>query len=276
MRTWLENGRAGLVQSALRTLRSNIVHNRSGLPPFRLAQVAEQIVCGIEAFATSGDVAAVRTLGERLAEQGLGLRSLLTVLRTITQEVATHAPTGQLEELADLLIEGAASFEVHDVVRQRDEMQAAAERAARAREGELRQVIEELSTPIMPIHDRVLVVPLVGSIDDARAAQITENLLHAVVQRKARIILMDVTGVPAIDANVAARLTHTARAVQLIGAQAVLVGVRPELATVLVDAGVDLAGLRTLADLRGGIEWALGQQGLVVVARSGTGRTHGD
>ncbi len=276
MRTWLENGRAGLVQSALRTLRSNIVHNRSGLPPFRLAQVAEQIVCGIEAFATSGDVAAVRTLGERLAEQGLGLRSLLTVLRTITQEVATHAPAGQLEELADLLIEGAASFEVHDVVRQRDEMQAAAERAARAREGELRQVIEELSTPIMPIHDRVLVVPLVGSIDDARAAQITENLLHAVVQRKARIILMDVTGVPAIDANVAARLTHTARAVQLIGAQAVLVGVRPELATVLVDAGVDLAGLRTLADLRGGIEWALGQQGLVVVARSGTGRTHGD
>ena len=276
MRNWLENGRAGLVQSALRTLRSNVVHNRSGLPPFRLPQVAEQIVCGIEAFATSGEVAAVRSLGERLAEQGLGLRSLLSVLRTITQEVATRAPAGQLEELADLLIEGAASFEVHDVVRQRDEMQAAAERAARAREGELRQVIEELSTPIMPIHDRVLVVPLVGSIDDDRAAQITESLLHAVVERKARIILMDVTGVPAIDANVAARLTHTARAVQLIGAQAVLVGVRPELATVLVDAGVDLAGLRTLADLRGGIEWALGQQGLVVVPRTRTGRTHGD
>lgn len=91
------------------------------------------------------------------------------------------------------------------------------------------------------IHERVLVVPLIGAIDDDRAAEITENLLHEVVLRKARIILVDVTGVSGIDGGVAALLARTARAVRLIGAQVVLVCIRPDLATVLVDAGIDLA-----------------------------------
>lgn len=308
---WLENGRAGILQAALRALRGNVVHNRSGLPPFRLPHAAEQLIAGLAEFAGAGDSAAARGLGERLAEQGLGLRSLLAALRAITREAALvlpaviprpeapapsprpeasaagplhepsvliplQGPTALLEDFSDLVIEGAARFEVHDVVRQRDEMQAAAERAAAAREGELRQVIQSLSTPIMPIHERVLVVPLIGAIDDDRAAEITENLLHEVVLRKARIILVDVTGVSGIDATVAGGLARTARAVQLIGAQVVLVGIRPDLATVLVDAGLDLAGLRTLADLRGGIEWALGQMGLVVARRSGARGAHGD
>lgn len=115
-------------------------------------------------------------------------------------------------------------------------------------------LIRELSTPILPVLDGVLVAPIVGCIDDARAGRILEALLGAVSRERARAVLLDMTGVPSIDIGVGERLLGVVRAISLLGAECILVGLSPQIAGILAESGVDLAGLRTLRDLRTGIE----------------------
>jgi rsbT co-antagonist protein RsbR len=163
-----------------------------------------------------------------------------------------------------LLTEALAAGEIGELSRQRDEMQIALERSIRSRELELRKLIQDLSTPIMPVHNRVLVLPLVGDIDDERAQKINEKLLHAVSQRQARTVIIDITGVPSVDMAVASALMGAARAVQLLGARVVLVGISPEVARTLTQLDIAIEGVRTLANLQRGIEFALELQGLAV------------
>jgi rsbT co-antagonist protein RsbR len=235
-------------------LKENAAHNRSGLPPFRLPQVAQQLIAGLFTFYAGGDEAEVQALGAGLGHQGLGLRSLPAGVDAVVR----------LHDFMTLLVNAVAAKEMQEVSRQRDEMQAALERAVRSREDELLRVIQELSTPIMPLHSQILVLPLVGGIDGVRAHKINERLLEEVTARRTLIVILDVMGVPSIDAALAAALLRTAGAVQLLGARLVLVGIRPELALVLTQLGVEIEGLVTLADLQSGVEWALGQLGLAV------------
>lgn len=115
-------------------------------------------------------------------------------------------------------------------------------------------LIRELSTPILPVLDGVLVAPIVGCIDDARAGRILEALLNAVSRERARTVLLDMTGVPSMDIGIGERLLGVVRAISLLGAECILVGLSPQIAGILAESGVDLAGLRTLRDLRTGIE----------------------
>ncbi len=124
----------------------------------------------------------------------------------------------------------------------------------------LSRTVRDLSSPVLPVHAGVLVMPLIGVIDSERAAILTQSLLQAIEQHRARIVLIDVTGVPLIDTQVAAVLLQAAAATKLLGAQSVLVGLRPELAQTIVGLGVDLSILITHADLQSGINYALGQQ----------------
>ena len=124
----------------------------------------------------------------------------------------------------------------------------------------LSRTVRDLSSPVLPVHDGVLVMPLIGVIDSERAAILTQSLLQAIEQHRARTVLIDVTGVPLIDAQVAAVLLQTAAATKLLGAQPVLVGLRPELAQTIVGLGVDLSILITHADLQSGINYALERQ----------------
>ena len=124
----------------------------------------------------------------------------------------------------------------------------------------LSRTVRDLSSPVLPVHDGVLVMPLIGVIDSERAATLTQSLLQAIEQHRARTVLIDVTGVPLVDTQVAAVLLQAAAATKLLGAQPVLVGVRPELAQTIVGLGVDLSILITHADLQSGINYALGQQ----------------
>jgi rsbT co-antagonist protein RsbR len=103
-------------------------------------------------------------------------------------------------------------------------------------------------------------MPLIGVIDSERAAILTHSLLQAIEQHRARTVLIDVTGVPLIDTQVAALLLEAAAATKLLGAQPVLVGLRPELAQTIVGLGLDLSVLITHTDLQSGINYALGQQ----------------
>jgi rsbT co-antagonist protein RsbR len=120
-----------------------------------------------------------------------------------------------------------------------------------------RQALVELSTPLIPVADGVLAMPLIGAIDQMRAALIMETLLAGVVQQRARAVIIDITGVRTIDVHVAEALLRSARAVRLLGAETVITGVGPAVAQTLVQLGVDLRDLVTLADLRSGIAHAL-------------------
>lgn len=129
--------------------------------------------------------------------------------------------------------------------------------AASQAEAELRIAIRDLSMPIVPILDGIVVMPLIGLIDTDRAQSIITALLHGIEQHGARTVFLDVTGVPLIDSQIAQVLIQAAQAARLLGAETVLVGLRPELAQTIVGLGVSLTGLKTRADLQSGMRAAL-------------------
>lgn len=134
------------------------------------------------------------------------------------------------------------------------EAQAAALETSVAAQHELIQVVSTLSVPVIPITQQVLVVPLVGTIDQARSEQILQNVLQQVEARRAQQVFLDITGVAIVDTVVAAALLQTAAAMRLLGAEPVLIGVRPDVAQALVSLGADLSRLRTVASLEAGLE----------------------
>ncbi|MFL5804924.1 MAG: STAS domain-containing protein [Roseiflexaceae bacterium] len=104
-------------------------------------------------------------------------------------------------------------------------------------------VIRELSAPVIPVLPGVLVVPVIGELDNNRITILRENVLRTIEQHRARVVIFDITGVPFVDTQVAQMLLHTAAAVQLLGAQLVLVGIRPEVAQTIVALNIDLTSL---------------------------------
>ena len=131
----------------------------------------------------------------------------------------------------------------------------------------LLETLRELSSPVIPIFEGILVLPLIGNIDTRRAAQILEGLLSGIERYRARVVLIDVTGVPIVDTSVANHLLKAAQAARLLGAEAVLVGVRPEVAQTMVQLGIDHTGLTTRADLQSGVEYAFKQLDLHIIKR---------
>jgi PAS domain S-box-containing protein len=121
-------------------------------------------------------------------------------------------------------------------------------------------MLAELSTPLIPITDQVMVMPLIGGVDSQRAQRVMETLLKGIEQHRARVAILDITGVPIVDTQVATGLIRAAQAVKLLGAQIVLTGIRPEVAQTLVGLGVDLSGLITQSTLQSGIAYATQRQ----------------
>jgi rsbT co-antagonist protein RsbR len=119
-----------------------------------------------------------------------------------------------------------------------------------------RSSIEELSTPVLLIGPRLLLVPLVGLLDTDRARKLTESLLHAVRAHRAKAVVIDITGVPAVDSKVANHIFQTVAAARLMGARSVVTGLTAEVAQALVTLGVDVERLHTAGDLREGLEEA--------------------
>ena len=134
------------------------------------------------------------------------------------------------------------------------EQQANDLRAALKAQQQLDAMVAELSLPIIPVSRDTLVVPLVGVLDGTRTAQLLERVLVAVERQHARRVLIDITGVPIVDTQVASALLKVAMAMQLLGARATLVGMRPQVAQTLVNLGVDLRDLSTEATLQQGLE----------------------
>ncbi|MCY1004965.1 STAS domain-containing protein [Nannocystis pusilla] len=112
------------------------------------------------------------------------------------------------------------------------------------------------STPLIPISDQVVVMPLVGRLDRSRVEHVLQTLLDGVQRVHAAVVILDITGVAVVDAAVADALVRTARAVGLLGARVVLTGIRPEVAATLAALGTDLMGLVTRGTLQDGIRHA--------------------
>jgi rsbT co-antagonist protein RsbR len=129
---------------------------------------------------------------------------------------------------------------------------------------EQQEAIRELSTPVLPVRERLLILPIIGMVDPLRARQLTEQLLRGIRTNRARVVVMDITGVPAMDATVANHLVQTVEASRLLGATVIVTGLSPELAQTLVNIGVDLSKMNTVGDLQGGIEEAERQLGYKV------------
>jgi len=121
----------------------------------------------------------------------------------------------------------------------------------------LLHLVAELSTPVIPVLEGILVMPLIGSIDSERAGRILESLLRGITEHRARVAILDITGVPMIDSQVANHLVRAMLAAQLLGARAILTGISPEVAQTMVQLGIDLAGITSCADLQQGVALAL-------------------
>lgn len=190
--------------------------------------------------------------------------------RIIPRGVETHEVLGIVLLLRDVL--ARSLFEKyqadHDLLnRILDAYEPAANRIAvtvgvsfvQERERVIRQqqeAIRELSTPVLQVRERLLILPIIGVLDSLRARQLTEQLLTAIRTNRARVVVVDITGVPAIDLTVANHLVQTVNASRLMGADVIITGLSSGIAQTLVDLGVDLGIIQTVGDLQGGIEEA--------------------
>jgi rsbT co-antagonist protein RsbR len=121
---------------------------------------------------------------------------------------------------------------------------------------EQQEAIRELSTPVLQVRERLLILPIIGVLDSPRARQLTEQLLGGIQANRAKVVVIDITGVATIDLTVANHLVQTVEAARLMGASAIITGLSSKIAQTLVDLGVDLSMMRTVGDLQGGLEEA--------------------
>src|SRR4051795_3733170 len=205
--------------------------------------------------------------------------------RIIPRGVETHEVVGIVLLLRDVL--ARSLFEKYQgdfplLNRVLDAYEPAANRIANTvavsfvdqRERVIRQQeesIRELSTPVLPVRERLLVLPIIGALDGERARQLTEQLLAAIRTHRAKVVVIDVTGAPGVDEAVANHLVRTVDAARLMGASVILTGMSPEIAQTLVTIGVDLSKMNTIGDLQGGLEEAERQLGYAVSREDGNG-----
>jgi len=118
------------------------------------------------------------------------------------------------------------------------------------------EAIRELSTPVLQVRERLVILPIIGILDNQRARQLTEQLLKGIRTHRAKVVVIDITGVPEIDSTVANHLVQTVEASRLMGASVIITGLSSEIALTLVTIGVDLSKMNAVGDLQGGIEQA--------------------
>src|SRR6184192_355018 len=200
--------------------------------------------------------------------------------RIIPRGVETHEVVGIVLLLRDVLARSLfAKYQAdyEKLNRILDAFEPAANRVANTvavgfvqeRERVIRQqqeAIRELSTPVLQVRERLLILPIIGVIDPMRARQLTEQLLRGIRTNRAKVVVIDITGVAAMDVTVANHLVQTVEASRLLGATVIVTGLSPEIAQTLVTIGVDLGKMNTVGDLQGGIEQAERLLGYKVMA----------
>jgi len=132
---------------------------------------------------------------------------------------------------------------------------------------EAQRTILGLQTPVIEVWAGILTLPIVGTLDTARAQEMNERLLQKIVESGSEIVILDITGVPLIDTAIAKHLLETVSAARLLGAEVLIVGLSAQTAMTLVHLGLDLSGVTTRTTLAKGLELAFGRLGLEVVRK---------
>ena len=193
----------------------------------------------------------LRTQGATYARAGLGFATWFEVVGGFRRLVRPYlfASFGEAPERMQAVLE--AMNRLFDRV-----LATVGEAYLDAKEGQIRaqqEAIRELSTPVLEVREGLLILPVVGMIDSDRARQITERLLDAIQSHRARVAVLDITGVPAVDSAVANHLLQTVQAARLMGAKVVITGLSAPNAQTLVRIGVDVSGLNTEGNLHQGL-----------------------
>ncbi|MBN1978306.1 MAG: substrate-binding domain-containing protein [Anaerolineae bacterium] len=187
----------------------------------------------------------------------------VAIFQTMVDQLANAIANARLYDKIQI-----AYAEVEQQVRERTaELEQEVEERERAQAESLRlqqevieaqqRAIQELSTPIIPVLQGVIVMPLIGSIDTLRARDVTRSLLAGIREHKARVVILDITGVPIVDSGVAAYLNKTVQAARLKGARTIVTGISEAIAETIVDLGIDWSGIETLRDLQTGLRAVL-------------------
>lgn len=202
-------------------------------------------------------------LGLLYAAAGLETRvflgAFLNLLKHIGAQVMRHTDRPTIEAFdAYMSLNKVAFFDLGLIV---DVLVFERERIIRQQQ----EAIRELSTPVLQLRDRLLLLPIIGVIDTYRARLITESLLESIRKNRARTVVMDITGVATIDSRVANHILQTVTAARLMGAKVIVTGISAPVAQSLVSLGIELGKLDTVGDLQGGIELAERNLGYRVV-----------
>lgn len=203
--------------------------------------------------------ATVRQSTQLIGRTAVDLAQRVVAGEQVPSLVLTEIGLVSRENLTEALLDLA--YLLPNVLRDSIERGEALARARDAIIDAQRAVLRELSTPLIPISDSVMVMPLIGTIDSSRARQIISALLEGVAAARTSTMIIDITGVPVVDSQVADILIHASQAVKLLGADVVLTGIRPEVAQTLVSQGIDLNGIVTLGTLQAGIRYAMRSKG---------------
>lgn len=193
-----------------------------------------------------------------LSSRQLGFRDLRGLLLTLRSTLLSAVeqmptlPTGSLRRIDDWCLEMSLQIGLL-LLAMREEVIARQAGEIEARLAEQRQ----LSIPIAPVHEGVLMIPLVGAMDSYRAEVLTERVLKELERTRAQILLLDISGVTAIDKEIASYLWKVTQATRLLGAEMVWVGISAETAKIFVNLGIDLHNLVTLRSMQDGLAYAL-------------------
>jgi rsbT co-antagonist protein RsbR len=216
--------------------------------------VYDNYVSALETGSVETLQAYARELSERIIPRGVETHEVLGIVLLLRDVLARslfahyQSDLGVLDRILDAYEPAANRIAVTVGVSFVEER----ERVIR----EQQDAIRELSTPVLQVRERLLILPIIGVLDPARARQLTEQLLGAIQHHRARVVVIDVTGVATVDVTVANHLVQTVEAARLMGASAIITGLSSKIAQTLVDLGVDLSMMRTVGDLQGGLEEA--------------------
>jgi rsbT co-antagonist protein RsbR len=244
--------------------------------------LAENAPDGVLVASTEGEVSYANTAMRALlgfgdqAMSGVQVLAHLDAPQALLDEIGVEIGTngswrGQLNyrrrdgsivrcQASSFLIQSGDSAVIASIVRDLTEQQQAEQERIALQDQVIaaqQAALRELSTPLIPLADHVVAMPLIGSVDSARAQQIVEELLSGVAANRATTAIIDITGVPIVDTQVAGALLRAAQAVELLGSRVVLTGIRPEVAQTLVGIGVNLGSIVTRATLQDGIAYAM-------------------
>ncbi len=238
--------------------RITAAHLLSAMTPHEISTETTSVYDNYVEVLETGSVEALqsyaRDLSERIIPRGVETHEVVEIVLLLRDVLARslfekyHDDFSLLNEVLDAYEPAANRIANTVAVSFVDER----ERVIRQQQ----EAIRELSTPVLQVRERLLILPIIGVLDRQRTKQLTEQLLGAIRTHRAKVVVIDVTGVPAIDESVANHLVQTVDASRLMGASVIITGLSSEIAQTLVTIGVDLNKMNTIGDLQGGIEEA--------------------